>query len=239
MSFLSRQFSAIDTAQTHSNGAPQAPQGRIEHTPSPAAGQLPVLPPEPTSVEETGLNLGFLHDLVLKVIYFHGNITAQQIADVTRLPFFGVLDKVLEFLKLEEYVDIIGSQGGFGERAFQYTLASKGRVKIHEVIARSQYAGPAPVPLEAYVRMVKRQAVGELVVDTAKVRAAFDHLVISDRMLDKIGPAANSARSLFLYGPPGTGKTLIAKAVRKTSPLFYFLNDWVGLKLGSYFQCFF
>jgi predicted ATPase with chaperone activity len=32
-------------------------------------------------------------------------------------------------------------------------------------------------------------------------------------MLDKIGPAANSARSLFLYGPPGNGKTTIAEGI--------------------------
>jgi predicted ATPase with chaperone activity len=32
-------------------------------------------------------------------------------------------------------------------------------------------------------------------------------------MLDKIGPAANSARSLFLYGPPGNGKTSIADGI--------------------------
>src|SRR5205085_9885426 len=45
------------------------------------------------------------------------------------------------------------------------------------------------------------------------VRAAFSELVISDRMLDKVGPAANSARSLFLYGPPGNGKTTIAEGI--------------------------
>ncbi|MEN9937796.1 MAG: hypothetical protein RLZZ387_4375 [Chloroflexota bacterium] len=217
MSFLSREFSAAEAAraqQSHS-GAEQHPSSPFA-TPSAGAtpgNQLPQIPPEPTSIVESGLTMGFLNDLVLKVVYFHGNITAQQIADVSRLPFFGVLDKVLEFLKLEEYVDIIGSQGGFGERSFQYTIAGKGRIKIHEVISRSQYAGPAPVPLDVYIEMVRRQAVGELVVDTQTVRDAFSHLVVNERMLDKIGPAANSARSLFLYGPPGNGKTTIAEGI--------------------------
>src|SRR5919199_1910168 len=80
------------------------------------------IPPEPTSIAETGLGMGFLTDLVLKVVYFHGNITAQQISEVTKLPFLGVLDKVLDFLKLEEYIDIVGSEGGFNERAFQYVI---------------------------------------------------------------------------------------------------------------------
>src|SRR5215207_3102159 len=120
--------------------------------------QLPALPSEPTSITETGLGMGFLTDLVLKVVYFHGNITAQQISEVTKLPFLDVLDKVLEFLKLEEYVDLIGAQGGFSERAFQYVIATKGRLKVNEVLERSQYAGPAPVPLNEYVEMVRRQA---------------------------------------------------------------------------------
>ena len=185
--------------------------------PAPVAAQaappMPALPAEPASVAETGLNMGFINDLVLKVIYFHGNITAHQISEATKLPFLGVLDKVLEFLKLEEYVDIIGAQGGFSERSFQYVVATKGRLKVNEVLERSQYAGPAPVTLDAYVEMVRRQAMGELVVNGQKVREAFNSLVVSERMLDKIGPAANSARSLFLYGPPGNGKTTIAEGI--------------------------
>ena len=170
-------------------------------------------PPEPTSIAETGLGMGFINDLVLKIVYFYGNITGQQLGDVIKLPFLGVIDRALEFLKLEEYVDIIGAQGGFSERSFQYVIANKGRAKINEVLARSQYAGPAPVPLDEYVAMVQRQSVGQMVVDGRTVREAFGHLVVNQTMLDKIGPAANSARSLFLYGPPGNGKTTIAEGV--------------------------
>ncbi|HEX5691905.1 MAG TPA: ATP-binding protein [Roseiflexaceae bacterium] len=178
-----------------------------------ATGALPALPPEPTSIAETGLGMGFLTDLVLKIVYFYGNITGQQLAEETKLPYLGVLDKVLEFLKLEEYVDIIGAQGGFSERSFQYVIATKGRIKVNEVLDRSQYAGAAPVPLDEYIAMVHRQAIGDMVVDTRSVREAFTDFIINERMLDKIGPAANSARSLFLYGPPGNGKTTIAEGI--------------------------
>jgi predicted ATPase with chaperone activity len=181
--------------------------------PATPANELPVLPPEPTSIAETGLGMGFLTDLVLKIVYFYGNITGQQLAEETRLPYLGVLDKVLEFLKLEEYVDIIGAQGGFSERSFQYVIATKGRLKVNEVLDRSQYAGAAPVPLNDYIAMVQRQAIGDMIVNARSVREAFANFVINERMLDKIGPAANSARSLFLYGPPGNGKTTIAEGI--------------------------
>ena len=48
---------------------------------------------------------------------------------------------------------------------------------------------------------------------TAKL-AAFSHLVVSDRVLDEIGPAVNSGHSIFMYGPPGNGKTVMSRAIR-------------------------
>jgi hypothetical protein len=198
MSFQLREFTSGQDAANPPTASRSAP---------------PKLPPEPTSIEETGLGMGFLTDLVIKIIYFYGNITAQELSDVSKLPYLNVLDKVLAFLKLEEYVDIIGAQGGFSERSFQYVLGPKGRIKVNEVLERSQYAGPAPVTLDDYVAMVNRQAVGDMIIDNKAVRQGFTGLVINDRLLDKIGPAANSARSLFLYGPPGNGKTTIAEGI--------------------------
>src|SRR5436190_15844957 len=46
------------------------------------------------------------------------------------------------------------------------------------------------------------------------IRRAFAHLVLSDRVLDQLGPAIASRHSLFLYGPPGNGKTVISQAIR-------------------------
>ncbi len=172
-------------------------------------------PLEPISIEATGLGIGFLSELVLKHIYFSGMITGQHLSHNLKLPFLNVIDKVLVFLKEEEYVDIIGSEGGFYERSFQYVITPKGRVKAHEAIDRSQYAGAAPVPLDAYLDAVKQQTLGEMVIDQAAIRRAFVGLVVNDQMLDQVGPAANSARSLFLYGPPGNGKTTIAEGIAR------------------------
>ncbi|MEI7643220.1 MAG: ATP-binding protein [Chloroflexales bacterium] len=187
-------------------------------TPQPASrpaldAKMPNIPAQPSSIADAGLSMGFMTDLILKIIYFTGSVTGQRLEEMTKLPFLGIIDKVLEFLKLEEFVDITGAEGGFSERSFQYVIASKGRTKILEVLERSQYAGPAPVPLQQYIDMVNLQNVGEMVIDQAAIRQAFAHIVVNEKMLDKIGPAANSARSLFLYGPPGNGKTTIAEGI--------------------------
>jgi len=174
---------------------------------------MPDIPAQPTSIAETGLSMGFLTDLVLKIVYFTGAITGQRLEEMSKLPFLGVVGKVLEFLKLEEYVDIIGADGGFSERSFQYIITTKGRLKVHEVLDRNQYAGPAPLPLDQYLAMVARQQIGDMTIEQESIRQAFSHVVVNEKMLDKIGPAANSARSLFLYGPPGNGKTMIAEGI--------------------------
>ena len=48
-----------------------------------------------------------------------------------------------------------------------------------------------------------------------RVREAFSHLVISQPVLDQLGPAINAGHSMFVYGPPGNGKTVISQAIRK------------------------
>lgn len=169
---------------------------------------------EPRSIDETGLNMGFLSDLVLKSIYYAGEISANDIAKQCALPFVGVLETVLEFLKREELVGIIGAQG-FSERSYTYTISEKGIRRAREALDRSQYVGPAPVTFDRYRELVLAQGLEYTRVTPEDVDRSLAHLVISPEMKDRIGPAANSGRSLFLYGPPGNGKTTIASAIPK------------------------
>jgi predicted ATPase with chaperone activity len=168
--------------------------------------------PEPRSIEETELNLGFLADLTLKLMYYKSDMSSVEIAEALALPFVGVMQEVLEFIKREELAEISGSKG-FGERGYQWSISSKGSERAHEALGRDQYVGAAPVPLMRYNEMVRRQTMGELRVGPGEVRQALSHLVLSGEMVNKLGPAVNSGRSLFLYGPPGNGKTVVAKSI--------------------------
>lgn len=174
---------------------------------------LPLELPEPRSVEETGLSMGFLADLALKTIYFEGYLPGYKIAESMKLPFKGVVEHVLDFLKREKFCEIRGTTGGLGEMSYEYAITDKGGEKAREVMERSQYAGPAPVTLEAYSEAIRRQSIRQVVVNEQMVRKALSHLVITDKMINQIGPAVNSGRSIFLYGPPGNGKTTIAEAI--------------------------
>jgi hypothetical protein len=166
----------------------------------------------PQSIEETELTMGFLADLTLKLIYYKSDMSSVEIAELLALPFVGVMEPVLDFLKREEYVEISGSKG-FGERGYMWVIARKGADRALQALERDQYIGPAPVPLEDYIEMVHLQTMGDLKVGPDDVRDALSHLVLTGELVNKLGPAVNSGRSLFLYGPPGNGKTVIAKSI--------------------------
>ena len=170
--------------------------------------------PEPRSIAETGLTFGFLTDLALKVVYFANELTGQAVANQLKLPFTHVVEELLAFLIRDDSLAITGSTG-FGERAYKYAVTQKGIAKAQEVLARCQYAGAAPVSLKASIAMTHQQSIGEVRVTQPEVRAGFQHLVISDEMLSRVGPAVNSGRSVFLYGPPGNGKTVVAEGISK------------------------
>ncbi len=179
---------------------------------SPFAGARQSPLPEPQSIAQTGLNEKQITDLVLKAIYANGQISAGDICHEVKLPFAGVVQPTLDFLKHEEMISVVGTRG-VGERAYQHAIATKGVERVREALGRSQYVGPAPVPLSAWAERVRLQSIGGQVIRPDDVRAALSHLVLGNSIVRKVGPAVNSGKSIFLYGPPGNGKTSIAQAI--------------------------
>ncbi len=170
--------------------------------------------PPPQTIADTGLPASFIQDLALKIIYFAGEIQAQAVAEEMRLPHTNLVEHALSFLVKEEFCQITGATG-YNERAYKYTTTGKGSAKAQELLARNQYAGPAPVPLNLYNDTMRKQSIGGVAVERTTIGNAFNDIVINDAMLRRVGPAVNSARSIFLYGPPGNGKTTIAERMAR------------------------
>ncbi|MGI8476110.1 MAG: ATP-binding protein [Thermomicrobiales bacterium] len=181
----------------------------MERSASPAAA---VVAREPTSIEQTGLDLSTIADLAMKMIYFNNQVTAQTISDEMCLPFYNILDRALTLLKKEELIEVAGSNG-FGELAYQYSITPKGIVRVHQILERTTYVGPAPVTLDHYRMVIKEQAIAEVRVGPRDVRDSMADLVLEDDVLDAMGQAVNTGRSLFLFGPPGNGKTMLAEHI--------------------------
>jgi len=169
-------------------------------------------PPAISSLDDTGLSSLNIADLVLKVVYSSGDMTGHQISEVVKLPYNGVLDSIVEFLKREKMLDYKGG-GGIGEASYRYVITEKGGDRAREALERSQYAGAAPVNVNHYIEAMKAQNAERPPIHQAELRGLMTNLVIEDEMLSKVGPAVNSGKSIFLYGPPGNGKTTIAERV--------------------------
>ncbi|MDX1435468.1 MAG: AAA family ATPase [Anaerolineales bacterium] len=172
------------------------------------------VPPPITRIEDTGLSDLWLQDLALKILYFQGYMTGFNVAESMALPFAGLVNNLLEILKREKMVEVVkSSQMGLGEGAYQYAITGAGIARAREALERSQYAGPAPVPVQVYNEAVRKQSRGRVNVTNRSMRQTLAHLVLNQKTFQRIGPAVNSGTSIFMYGPPGNGKTSIAQAV--------------------------
>jgi MoxR-like ATPase len=169
-------------------------------------------PPPITKLEDTGLNLLWLQDLTLKIFYYQGYLTGFKTAEELALPFAGIVDQILESLKREKLIEVKSSQMGLGEGSYQYAITGAGMIRAREALDRSQYAGPAPVPIEIYNESIRHQSRGRVAITSRTMRQILSHLVLSEKTFQRLGPALNSGTSIFLYGPPGNGKTSVAKA---------------------------
>ncbi|MEI7554201.1 hypothetical protein [Candidatus Chlorohelix sp.] len=170
--------------------------------------------PEPNTIQETEISQRIIGDLVIKLIYQITIISAQKMAEVIKLPYFGVVEPVINQLRKAEIIDIGGSEG-LGESAYQYVLTPKGVQRALEVINHSSYVGPAPVSLEQYRKIIKAQTFGDIHVGPQQVREALIDMVVGNDIVDSIGPAINTGRSMFLYGPAGNGKTLLSEHIAR------------------------
>jgi hypothetical protein len=172
-----------------------------------------LLPPSPTTREATGLSLDLFIQLVLKLLHFSGELTGIEISRRLGVEF-SVVEPALEFIKRLHQCEIVGG-AGLGGPTFRYRITDSGRQRAMLFLESSQYVGVAPVPLAQYVAYLDayRNAVPRSITRT-RVREAFSHLVLSERVLDQVGPAIGAAHSMFVYGPPGNGKTVIAQAIR-------------------------
>lgn len=169
-------------------------------------------PASPQSVEEAGIPLDLILQLALKSLHFSGELSGTELAHRLGLDFH-VIQPALDLLKVQQQISIVG--GGFvGGASYRYRITDSGRTRAALFLETSHYVGVAPVPLaqyQAYMRAYR--AAMPKGATQERVRQAFSHLVISDSVLDQLGPAINAGHSMFVYGPPGNGKTVISQAI--------------------------
>lgn len=177
-----------------------------------AVADVVPFPTSPQSIEEAGIPLDLILQLTLKSLHFSGELSGTELSRRLGLEF-QVIQPALDLLKVQQQISIVG--GGFvGGASYRYRITDTGRTRAALFLESSHYVGVAPVPLAQYqAYMHAYRAAAPRGATQQRVRQAFSHLVISDAVLDQLGPAINAGHSMFVYGPPGNGKTVISQAI--------------------------
>ena len=171
-------------------------------------------PMAPQSLAETGLPFDLLMQLALKSLLFSGELVGTELARRLGLGF-AVVEPVIEALVSQRHIEIAGGSM-LGRSTYRYRITDSGRTRAALFLEQNHYVGYAPVPLSQYCDYLKAfQLAAPPRASPHEVHDAFSHLVISERVLDQLGPAVNAGHSMFVYGPPGNGKTVISQAIRR------------------------
>ncbi len=166
---------------------------------------------QPKNIEDLDIPQNILIDIVLRLLFNEGNVNFRRFTQVIRVPH--VVDPILEWMKNEHLVEILSGSSGIGRVGYVYNLSAAGEARARTAMERSQYVGPAPVPIHQYIEAIEAQTQQTANIPAEKVEAALSDLILPHNFHRRIGPAINSGTSLFLYGPSGNGKTTIAQAI--------------------------
>jgi len=170
--------------------------------------QFARLAPRPKHLDETGIPQRVLETLLLKHLSTASDLDIATLSD--RLALTGnLVELLLQKLKTEALVEI-RSNGRF-DKQLRYGLTHKGMDYAKREREIDGYLGPAPIPLEQYQHLVKRQTGRLEFISKQKLSRALADLEINEHILNQVGPAVNSGRAIFIYGRAGTGKTYLSR----------------------------
>jgi hypothetical protein len=184
----------------------------------------PFVPIEPASFREARLTDSEVEALILKYLLARGDVCGRDIADQIKLPFV-LIDELLWKMKNDQ---LVVHKGSAPMNDYRYQLTDVGSERARRHSQHCTYFGAAPVSLADYIAAVGAQSLTEQHPTSEALHRAFEGLLLNRRMLDRLGPAINSGRGMFLYGAPGNGKTSIAERVTRA----FGRHIWIPRAIG-------
>ena len=170
-------------------------------------------PSVPRNLDDTGLTLVMMRDILLKTMYRMNLSRISEIARTICLPIpqaIELIDQCRHGKLLEAVASVTASTSS--EASFQLTEAGKARAM--DALSQSEYYGAMPVPLDRYAEQVKQQSIRNVQITRRQLQIAMGDLILPPTLLSDLGPAVSSGRSILMYGPPGNGKSSISNGIR-------------------------
>ena len=169
-----------------------------------------VAPAAPTTIAQTGLSSDNILALTLKTLYT-GELSGIELSEAVRIAY-AILKPVIEAARVEQLIEV-RSASGSGTAGYRYAITNRGRERALQYFETNGYVGAAPVPLDQYARYVNELGKHNSIIDREVIASGFTDLIVSDDMLDQLGPAVSTRRAMFLYGPPGNGKSAMSAGI--------------------------
>lgn len=179
--------------------------------PAEATRREAFVPQVPDSLEAAHLTRDDVERLALKFLLNRGAASGRAVSAQIRLPY-GLVEPILQDLKLDQ---LIAYRGMAEMGDYEFAITDLGRDRARRYSDECSYFGSAPVSLEEYLAAMEAQSIAGQTATEDQVREAFSDLIISSTMFERLGPAINSGRGMFLFGEPGNGKTSLAERITK------------------------
>ncbi len=172
-----------------------------------------VAPLQPKTMAETGLSMVMMRDVLLKTMFRQNLNEVSALSRSVCLPI-PVTQELIDLARGQKLVEATGTLHANSSGEMGYQLTEAGRARALDALSQSEYYGAMPVPLEAYGAQMKRQSIRNITMTRDRLMGAMGHLILPDELIDHLGPAVGSGRSILLYGPPGNGKSSISNGIR-------------------------
>lgn len=177
-----------------------------------ASARLAAMAPRPTDLRDLGVGRELLADLLSKHLLRAGRLRTGALAERLALPGTA-LQELLQYLRKEGRIEVHAGSSTDSELGFM--LSERGRQLAREALQRDGYVGPAPVPLNDYVRIVHQQTMRRAPFQRHAMHTAFSDVVFDPDLIDRLGTAMGSGRAILLHGPAGSGKTFAARRLER------------------------
>ncbi len=170
-------------------------------------------PPGPRSMDEVGLSIVMMRDILLKTMFRTNLDLVSAISRIICLPV-PLTQELVDLARGQKLLEATGTLHANSGNEMGYQLTDAGKARALDALSQSEYYGAMPVPLEQYKDQVKRQSVRNIKLTRAELMKGMGHLILPDDLIGNLGPAVTSGRSILMYGPPGNGKSSISNGIR-------------------------
>lgn len=129
---------------------------------------------------------------------------------------FSLIQGIIDGFKAKQLIQVKSSLS-YSPASALLSLSEHGRHVARDYLDTNQYVGPVPVSIDHYRAAVEAQKMPASWLTLERLQKAYSHMVTTESMLNQIGPAISSGKSLLIYGQPGNGKTHIVEALANIS----------------------